>query len=222
LSLLCASLAWLKSEREKFKTGEIEVELPKIIYCSRTHSQLAQVQKELANTVFEPRTVLIASRDHLCVNQSINMNKGFALKGSVLNAACRKAQKRKNPCIFYKNRDTGKTKMPWKAMDIEELHKIAQREEYCPYFANKDRASAADLIFMPYNYLIDEKIQKSFEIEYANSIIIFDEAHNVASTVEDVFSFELKAKFLEDSLRAIHQLQEQRRKIQQEQRFQYD
>lgn len=68
LSLLCASLAWLKSEREKFKTGKIDIELPKIIYCSRTHSQLAQVQKELANTAFEPRTVLIASRDHLCVN----------------------------------------------------------------------------------------------------------------------------------------------------------
>lgn len=203
--MLCASLAWLKSEREKFKTGKIEVELPKIIYCSRTHSQLAQVQKELANTAFEPRTVLIASRDHLCVNQSINMNKGFAL-----NAACRNAQKGLNPCIFYKNRDKGKTQMPWKAMDIEELHKIAQREQYCPYFANKDRASAADLIFMPYNYLIDEKIQENFEIEYANSIIIFDEAHNVASTAEDVSSFELKAKFLEDSLREIHQLQEQR------------
>jgi regulator of telomere elongation helicase 1 len=50
---------------------------------------------------------------------------------------------------------------------------------------------------MPYNYLIDEKIQENFEIEYANSIIIFDEAHNVASTAEDVSSFELKAKFLE-------------------------
>jgi regulator of telomere elongation helicase 1 len=48
--------------------------------------------------------------------------------------------------------------MPWKAMDIEELHKIAHEEHYCPYFVNKDRASAADLIFMPYNYLIDERI----------------------------------------------------------------
>jgi Rad3-related DNA helicase len=38
LSLLCATLAWLKAEREKYKTGKIDSELPKIIYCSRTHS----------------------------------------------------------------------------------------------------------------------------------------------------------------------------------------
>ena len=100
--------------------------------------------------------------------------------------------------------------MPWKAMDIEELHKIAHKEQYCPYYVNKDRASAADLIFMPYNYLIDEKIQENFEIEYANSILIFDEAHNVSSTAEEVSSFELRVKFLEQSLTEIHQLQEQR------------
>ena len=46
-------------------------------------------------------------------------------KGQALNAACRNSQKGLNPCIFFKNRDKGKTQMPWKAMDIEELHKIA-------------------------------------------------------------------------------------------------
>ncbi len=65
-------------------------------------------------------------------------------------------------------------------MDIEELHKSAQNHLFCPYYATKDRATAADLIFMPYNYLIDDKIRENYEIEYANSVIIFDEAHNVA------------------------------------------
>ena len=110
LSLLCSSLAWLKTVREKamkdpeFTKNHGSAEMAKIIYCSRTHSQLAQVQKECMNTVFKPRTVLIASRDHLCVNQQINMNKGFAL-----NAACRASQHGINPCGFYKNRDEGKT-----------------------------------------------------------------------------------------------------------------
>ena len=73
LSLLCSALAWLKTERDKYKNGQQQPqELPKIIYCSRTHSQLAQVQKECKNTVFKPRTILIASRDHLCVNSQIN------------------------------------------------------------------------------------------------------------------------------------------------------
>ena len=37
LSLLCGALAWLKAEREKL-VGEVGIELPKIIYTSRTHS----------------------------------------------------------------------------------------------------------------------------------------------------------------------------------------
>ena len=49
----------------------------------------------------------------------------------------------------------------------------------------------------PNLYLIDEKIRENFDIRYENSIIIFDEAHNVAQCAEDVTSFELKSKLLE-------------------------
>ena len=37
----------------------------KIIYTSRTHSQLSQVMGELKNTPYQPKTVIIASRDHM-------------------------------------------------------------------------------------------------------------------------------------------------------------
>ena len=197
LSLLCASLAWLQKERESYKLGGKDLsEIPKIVYCSRTHSQLAQVQKELKNTVFNPRTVLIASRDHLCVNSTINTHRGFAL-----NAACRNAQKGINPCPYYKNRDKADKTMPWTPMDIEELHKVAQRHQFCPYYANNTRAAAADLIFMPYNYLLEDKIRENYtsyhNLNFKNAIIIFDEAHNIAPCAEEVASFELKAKHLD-------------------------
>ena len=38
LSLLCASLAWLKKEREQMVRTNSNQMLPKIIYTSRTHS----------------------------------------------------------------------------------------------------------------------------------------------------------------------------------------
>ena len=41
LSLLCSSLAWLKTERDRYfkdSNKPAETTLPKIIYCSRTHS----------------------------------------------------------------------------------------------------------------------------------------------------------------------------------------
>ena len=50
---------------------------------------------------------------------------------------------------------------------------------------------------MPYNYLIDEKIRENFEIDWNNTILIFDEAHNVSSVAESVTSFEVKTKNLD-------------------------
>ena len=81
-------------------------------------------------------------------------------------------------------------------MDIEELHKFGKEHLLCPYFGNKDRATGADIIFMPYNYLIDEKIRENFEINYRNCVIIFDEAHNIANSAEEVSSFEVRSKQL--------------------------
>ena len=69
--------------------------------------------------------------------------------------------------------------MPWEPQDIEDLHKLAEKHQFCPYYGSRDRAAAADVIFMPYNYIIDEKIRENYEIEYENSILIFDEAHNI-------------------------------------------
>jgi Rad3-related DNA helicase len=37
----------------------------------------------------------------------------------------------------------------------------------------------ADIIFMPYEYILDGKTRQKFNIDIACSIIIFDEAHDV-------------------------------------------
>jgi regulator of telomere elongation helicase 1 len=69
----------------------------------------------------------------------------------------------------------------WKFSDIEDLHKSAIEHKYCPYYANRIRAKRhdVDLILMPYNYLADETIRKATGIDFSNSIIIFDEGHNI-------------------------------------------
>lgn len=100
-------------------------------------------------------------------------------RGHQLNAACRSAQKGLNPCIYYKNRDYGTKSFTWDPLDIEDLHEVGKSKRACPYFVMKDRAELADVIFMPYNYLIDDKIRENFRVDWENSIIIFDEAHNV-------------------------------------------
>jgi hypothetical protein len=115
-----------------------------------------------------------------------------------------------DPCAFYKNRDMAPKTLSWEPLDIEELHKLGAEHLLCPYFANKDRATGTDIVFMPYNYLIDEKIRENFDINYKNSVIIFDEAHNVAQVAEDVSSFEIKSKMLGAVVQELQKLQDER------------
>lgn len=44
---------------------------------------------------------------------------------------------------------------------------------------------------MPYNYIVDPKIRENYKIDFENSIIILDEAHNIEKVSEDVASFDL-------------------------------
>lgn len=57
---------------------------PKIIYASRTHSQLTQVIKELKMTQYNNiKTCAIGSRDQLCINPQVNQQKSYTTKVSL-------------------------------------------------------------------------------------------------------------------------------------------
>jgi regulator of telomere elongation helicase 1 len=58
---------------------------------------------------------------------------------------------------------------------------------------------------MPYQYVIDGKIRENFDeyIKFKNSIVIFDEAHNVPQVCEDVMSFEISETKLETVIKEL-------------------
>ena len=76
----------------------------------------------------------------------------------------------------------------------------------CPYYALKDRANSADIIFMPYNYLVDPEIRFLLKFDLNNAVIIFDEAHNVPSAQEDVSSFLVREDMLLKTLSELRYL----------------
>lgn len=49
--------------------------VPRIIYTSRTHSQLSQTIKELRNTAYAPKMCVLGSRDQLCINPKVNLSR---------------------------------------------------------------------------------------------------------------------------------------------------
>ena len=177
LCLLCASLAYLRYERQRLidernnnfdvidKTDKIKQ--PVIYYTSRTHAQLANVIQELQKTCYKPRNAIISSREQMCVNELI---RGY--HGNTLSMKCQFAQKR-NQCRYFKGKNS--QNITWGAYDnktIEELREIAKKAKFCPFFFERDKSIHSDLIFLPYNYIFDPSIKKRMNIQMKNSILI--------------------------------------------------
>ena len=63
----------------------------------------------------------------------------------------------------------------------------------------------AELIFMPYNYLLDSRTRASItaEVDLKEAIVIFDEAHNVEGSCYDAVSCELDTDDLVQAMREL-------------------
>lgn len=204
LSLLCSTLAWqLRITNElRLKSMHAKKELPGniplesksvtsvIIYASRTHSQLAQVVKELKSTTYRPRMVVLGSRDQLCIHEKLSK-----LKGTALNNACSNLTAG-HKCTYKNNFDMNLSSntlpiSPNAILDIEDLVKIGKAERFCPYYQSRETSTAAELILLPYNYLLDASMRSKIQVNWNNAVVIFDEAHNVEKVAADSASCSL-------------------------------
>jgi Rad3-related DNA helicase len=68
---------------------------------------------------------------------------------------------------------------PSPILDIEELVSMGRRDHVCPYFYSREGAENADILFLPYNYLLDASIRSTLKVEWADAAVILDEAHNI-------------------------------------------
>ncbi len=131
-----------------------------------------------------------------------------ALRGQALSQACGEARKKfsASKCPLYFNTESVNKHLDWEIRDIEDLSDISEKHGACAYYFTKERAKSADLILMPYNYLIDEKIRENFEIDYSNSVVIVDEAHNIAGSCEETASMSIKETTLNRAITEMKKL----------------
>ncbi|KAJ3429161.1 regulator of telomere elongation helicase [Anaeramoeba flamelloides] len=228
LSLLCGVLSWRRRVCEYLKSqgsqnmkqmhvsvGKIADKIrspPRIIYTSRTHSQLSQVVSELRKTGYskEVLTTILASREHLCINPIAKRSSSRY----IMDAVCYGLRRRRR-CKYYelfetenlnKEKKMGKEKDKLhhrfeqgpvkiqekenntfyerilnnkKVMDIEDLLKYGIKNNVCPFYFSRRRQTDADLILSPFNYVTSKQIRKALQLDLSNSVLIFDESHNL-------------------------------------------
>lgn len=195
---------------------------PKIIYCSRTHSQLTQVVNELKKTSFFRNSngdtflnlaVVTASRNSLCINKDL---KKEHTSSSALNEACNELIRTEDGCQFFnKHKDEAFKEhleiiSSKRIVDIEDLLNSGISSHCCPYYTDRYLVQPAAFVATPYNSILDKNTREAYGIELEDNIVIFDEAHNIVDFIKQMNSvnitdpiefFDLVLKCIDEYLR---------------------
>ena len=179
--------------------------VPKIYFGTRTHKQIAQIIRELNKTVYKgARMTILASRDHTCIHPTVSKSKNRT-------EGCKEMMDRNKGggCTYQSNVKSklathhavnayrGGTKEAW---DLEDLVKVGKKVRACPYFATRELRPKSDIIFCPYNYLIEPLIRKSLDINLKNQIVILDEAHNIEDSARDAASWKVTQENVREAI----------------------
>ncbi|KAI0137540.1 hypothetical protein BJ170DRAFT_574100 [Xylariales sp. AK1849] len=189
----------------------------KLIYCSRTMSEIEKALAELKalmkfradelGHVEDFRGLGLTSRKNLCLHPSVKREKS----GSIVDARCRsltagfvkeKKDKGENVdvCIYHDNLDLLEPHnlIPNGVFTLDGLLRYGEQHKQCPYFTARRMMQYCNVIIYSYHYLLDPKIAERVSKEFSKDcIVVFDEAHNI----DNVCIESLSQDITEDSLR---------------------
>lgn len=72
-------------------------------------------------------------------------------------------------------------------LDIEDLVRLGGNLGTCPYYGSRSMVPAADLVVLPYQSILSKSSRESLGLSLKNSVVIIDEAHNLADTLISMY-----------------------------------
>ncbi|CAI5760119.1 unnamed protein product [Candida verbasci] len=212
----------------------------KIVYCSRTMSEIEKALIELHKLmefrakelgyVEEFRGLGLTSRKNLCLHPTISQER----KGNVVDEKCRRItngqlkekiekglineqQQLENPetyslCNFHENLNEldQHDLIPAGVYSFDALIKYCKQKETCPYFTVRRMIPFCNIIIYSYHYLLDPKIAERVSKELnKDSIIIFDEAHNIDNVCIESLSLDITDDSLKRATRGANKLEQE-------------
>ncbi|CAI9281220.1 unnamed protein product [Lactuca saligna] len=216
----CCGSSSSDSEKEGNESSDEEEEADfKIYFCSRTHSQLSQFVKELRKTAFasDLKVACLGSRKNFCINEEV-LKLG---NSTLINERCLDLQKNKKTLVSRKKEVGGKVRKTKASsgcpmlskhklqkqfknkmndqgpLDIEDLVRLGGNLGTCPYYGSRSMVPSADLVVLPYQSLLSKSSRESLGLSLKNSVVIIDEAHNLADSLISMYDSKITLSQLE-------------------------
>ncbi|QPH10146.1 DNA-dependent ATPase of the nucleotide excision repair factor 4 complex [Epichloe festucae Fl1] len=192
-------------------------EARKLIYCSRTMSEIEKALVELKALMKyraeqlgheeDFRGLGLTSRKNLCLHPSVKREKS----GSVVDARCRsltagfvkeKKERGENVdlCVYHDNLDLLEPHnlIPNGVWTFDGILRYGEEHKQCPYFTARRMMQYCNVVIFSYHYLLDPKIAERVSRDFSKDcIVVFDEAHNIDNVCIEALSTDIT----EDSLR---------------------
>ncbi|KAI6654370.1 ATP-dependent RNA helicase DDX11 isoform X2-like [Oopsacas minuta] len=168
----------------------------KIIYCSRTHSQLSQFIHELEKTSYADSTQEINDR---CLELRTKT------KSSRQPRVKRMKESTPKGCPFSLSQRISQLRDQAlsQPLDIESLVQKGRQANTCAYYASRQALKYAQLIVMPYQLLLHERTRKAIGLNLKGQIVILDEAHNLPEAISNVYSSLVTLRQLKNALTSL-------------------
>ncbi|KAK9511713.1 hypothetical protein O3M35_000321 [Rhynocoris fuscipes] len=203
-------------QKDVSEEEEDEETVTRIIYCSRTHSQLSQFISEIEKTKFleDTRLVHLASRQNYCINKKLQ----HITNSATLNEKCIEMQEAKESKstksdkegnTVKKLKSSEPTKCPHmksisdlsdiilsQVMDVEAVAQAGKKAGTCPYYATRTSIPLAQIVVLPYHSVLHKESREASGLKLKNSVVIIDEAHNLLETVSHIHSSQITGQEL--------------------------
>ncbi|KAG0053043.1 DNA-dependent ATPase of the nucleotide excision repair factor 4 complex [Gryganskiella cystojenkinii] len=206
----------------------------KLIYCSRTVPEIEKALAELKRLIEYRKScglqesilgLGLTSRRNLCLHPSVSKEK----KGKVVDARCRNltaswvreaalAGQDIETCSFYEKLESMdlREQIPDAVYTLDDIKELGKAKKICPYYTARRMMGYANVIIYSYHYMLDPKIADLISKELdKESIVVFDEAHNIDNVCIDSLSLDIMRPTLEASSRSITQLSDSIEKMKQ-------
>lgn len=193
----------------------------KIVYCSRTMSEIDKALAELKNLmtyrekelghVENFRGLGLTSRKNLCLNPDVRQQRN----GNVVDEMCRSmtngvaAATGGKLCSWHENMNAIEPHdyIPEGVYTFEDLLAYCEERGTCPYFTVRRMLPYCNLVIYSFHYLLDPKIAERVSRDLPReSIVIFDEAHNIDNVCIEALSVDLTNDSLRRATKGINEL----------------